>query len=422
MAAAIAAPLLDVVVINYHQTNYTQRAVASLPAEANVIVVHDGEDHREIEFDRPVQQIIKRHSGLADSRNFGVAASTAPYVMCLDGDDYLLPSFYAEILPSLRAGVDIVQTDMSRTDGTLIWAPPDYNVSTLHRMNQFHASAVYKRELWELVGGYRPALFYGWEDWDFWLRISARRPDLKTKTVRKGLFVYDYGTMHGFCVEHHADCRAFFALANSDFFPRSELRTAAKRVATPSSPLWSHHMLDASVPVVHAKDLSVLEVGRAIGHNDVKAAVAAADPTNIAAAFMIDALVWPDSPVDVPESPAGGDTFHYFVTVANAETLAVLRTSLTSLFRADPAAVAVVWATQALDLSDIDPKGSVIIRPFNAIEYAVDSGNGNVVLSIMRHVGTDFFRTHITDVLRYVVLAREGGKLELDRILIVGSN
>ena len=42
--------------------------------------------------------------------------------------------------------------------------------------NKFHASVLMNRRLMEKVGGYDPAIPWGLEDWNFWLRGSVHNP------------------------------------------------------------------------------------------------------------------------------------------------------------------------------------------------------------------------------------------------------
>jgi len=50
----------------------------------------------------------------------------------------------------------------------------DFNLLSLIRMNLIDACALYRRHLWEELGGYDEEMpLMGVEDWDFWLRVSS---------------------------------------------------------------------------------------------------------------------------------------------------------------------------------------------------------------------------------------------------------
>lgn len=48
------------------------------------------------------------------------------------------------------------------------WTVPQWDPKELPKTNLLHCCPLYKRELWEVSGGYSPAMVFGWEDWEFW--------------------------------------------------------------------------------------------------------------------------------------------------------------------------------------------------------------------------------------------------------------
>ena len=54
------------------------------------------------------------------------------------------------------------------------WHVPELNLLSLIRMNFIDACALYRKKLWEDVGGYDEQMPpIGLEDWDFWLRVAS---------------------------------------------------------------------------------------------------------------------------------------------------------------------------------------------------------------------------------------------------------
>ncbi len=50
----------------------------------------------------------------------------------------------------------------------------DFNLLSLIRRNFIDTCALYRKRLWEEVGGYDEQIIcMGWEDWDFWLRVAC---------------------------------------------------------------------------------------------------------------------------------------------------------------------------------------------------------------------------------------------------------
>jgi len=51
---------------------------------------------------------------------------------------------------------------------------PDFNLLSLIRMNFIDVCALYRKKLWQEVGGYDEQMpWMGLEDWDFWLRVAS---------------------------------------------------------------------------------------------------------------------------------------------------------------------------------------------------------------------------------------------------------
>jgi hypothetical protein len=54
------------------------------------------------------------------------------------------------------------------------WYVPDFDLLSLIGGNFIDACALYRKKLWEEVGGYDERMpWMGWEDWDFWLRVTC---------------------------------------------------------------------------------------------------------------------------------------------------------------------------------------------------------------------------------------------------------
>jgi hypothetical protein len=71
--------------------------------------------------------------------------------------------------------VDVIYSDAEYFgDRSGRWQVPEFDLLLLVRTNFIDACALFRKKLWEEVGGYdeyKP--LSGWEDWDFWLRAAA---------------------------------------------------------------------------------------------------------------------------------------------------------------------------------------------------------------------------------------------------------
>ena len=110
----------------------------------------------------------------AVTRNAGIGKYAADLILCLDADDWIEPTMVEECVNALKAHSEasIVFTD-TQCFGTSDerWRPK-FNYGHLIHGNQFSYCSMYKREVWEAVGGYATNV-KGAEDWDFWVRAAG---------------------------------------------------------------------------------------------------------------------------------------------------------------------------------------------------------------------------------------------------------
>jgi hypothetical protein len=118
---------------------------------------------------------------------------------------------------------------------TFSWPIPDWDPVDLLKRNKFHCSAVFKKRVWETAGGYDPSLPFGWEDWDFWIRI-VERGTLVPKTIAEPLFKYRVrsASMHQFCVKHFSICYALLQTMHPYSFTMESVLEAHTIIANSS--------------------------------------------------------------------------------------------------------------------------------------------------------------------------------------------
>ena len=176
---------IQIVIPFYNQRSFLEECLRSVCEQEfqdwEVVVVDDASDEACEDIllrvdDRRVKLI--RHPmnmGLASARNTGVKASASPWILPLDSDDRLSPSFL-RVTMSVAAqnpDVDAIFTD-HLCFGEKSYIKKRYVQSAAEVLDHHSipgAGTLYKRELWEKVGGYceSPLLRNGNEDWDFWL-------------------------------------------------------------------------------------------------------------------------------------------------------------------------------------------------------------------------------------------------------------
>ena len=203
-AAAAPSATVSVVIPCYRQAEYLTEAVESVIGQTyrdwEIVIVDDGSPDETA----PVAEgLIARHpghrirllrqanAGLAAARNAGIAASGGRYILPLDADDILLPEMLARTTGLLEAepGVAIAYTDQRQFGAvSRIVRTADWDPDLQRRRNLFAATALFRREIWEAVGGYDPAMRQGYEDWDFW--IGAAERGFVGRRIPEALFGY----------------------------------------------------------------------------------------------------------------------------------------------------------------------------------------------------------------------------------------
>ena len=178
-----------VVITCYGLGRWLGEAVASALAQTapplEVVVVDDGStDPRtlqaldRLEREEPRVQVIRaEHRGPAAARNTGIAATTAPYVVLLDGDDLFEPTYLEQAGRLLREREDLAFVCCALQAfgrASYRWKPPQYTVAeALGRGACGHISTVFRRSVWEDGAGFDAAL-PSYEDVDFWLDALRR--------------------------------------------------------------------------------------------------------------------------------------------------------------------------------------------------------------------------------------------------------
>ncbi len=119
------------------------------------------------------------NKGLANARNQGINLAQTPFILPLDCDNKIRPNYLTKSIEILttQPNVAVVYSDVHYFgEQDLVWALPDFDLVHLLVRNYIDACAVYRKSVWQAVGGYDEHIpdRLGYEDWDFWLSIAAQ--------------------------------------------------------------------------------------------------------------------------------------------------------------------------------------------------------------------------------------------------------
>ncbi|MEQ9822799.1 MAG: glycosyltransferase family A protein [Puniceicoccaceae bacterium] len=182
-------PLISVIIPCYNYGKYLLDAVESILNQTlsgvELIVVDGGSNDahtREVLeqlSEEGVQVFIRSERSLVGSnRNFGIERSNAPFVCCLDADD-VLDEHYLEktLFRLLWDNADVAGTGARclGASNQLMGVKPVLENREILSHNGIMSASVFRKELWEKVGGYEDFGLgdaYIYEDWHFWCKCA----------------------------------------------------------------------------------------------------------------------------------------------------------------------------------------------------------------------------------------------------------
>lgn len=175
---------VSIIIPCYNLGEYINEAIDSALNQTHqdfeIIVVNDGStDKKTIQIlnslnEPQVKVIHTTNEGLAKARNIGISDSVGKYILPLDADDKIAPDYLEKAVKILdenkNVGIVYCQASFFGEENSK-WDLPEYELSKILIDNLIFCSALYRKDDWDLVGGYKSNMKYGWEDYDFWLSI-----------------------------------------------------------------------------------------------------------------------------------------------------------------------------------------------------------------------------------------------------------
>jgi glycosyltransferase involved in cell wall biosynthesis len=185
-AMAGSDSLVSVIIPCYNYGRFIWDAIASVLAQTyphlEVIVIDDGSTDAEtvevlnrICLPR-VLVIHQSNQGLAQTRNNGAAIASGEYLMYLDADDRLERHAVGLLLYALQHTPSAAYAYSYQRffgDQELVWETQPFNAFDLLWANHPSVCSLIRRSAFTNAGGYRAELLYGYEDWEFWVRLSG---------------------------------------------------------------------------------------------------------------------------------------------------------------------------------------------------------------------------------------------------------
>ncbi|EGC40596.1 hypothetical protein DICPUDRAFT_73885 [Dictyostelium purpureum] len=129
--------------------------------------------------------------GLPKCRNIAIEYTNSNWILPLDADDILDERFLEKAFnqihsikdtsqyPNIIVTSNVYRFNNDKEDDKIgyinkvgTWKIPKWDSNKLTQNNLLHCSTMFKKSLWSAIGGYDTSLWFGWEDWDFWIRAD----------------------------------------------------------------------------------------------------------------------------------------------------------------------------------------------------------------------------------------------------------
>ncbi|MEY2493341.1 MAG: hypothetical protein QOH24_2292 [Verrucomicrobiota bacterium] len=197
---SVHKPILSIVVTLHNYAHFIgdciasiEQAIARTDTSAEIVIVNDASEDdslaRALHYQKisrhPVLVADKKwNTGLADTRNKAVHLARGKYVFMMDADNLVLPRALRELVDLLDSNdYDAAYTIICRFRDTPanrlgLLSYFDWDPQILAQYPYIDAMAMFRRDVLLELSGYDNQLsqigWFGWEDYDLWLRFATK--------------------------------------------------------------------------------------------------------------------------------------------------------------------------------------------------------------------------------------------------------
>lgn len=175
---------VSVIMPCYNDGAYIEEAAESVWAQTypnvELIIIDDGSDDGQTAeilaklADKGAVLLHTSHLGPAGARNAGISAADGEYILPVDADDRIDPTYIEKAVEVMdsddNVGVVYCHADLfGEQSGP--WKLPDYSLESMLLDNIVFVTSLFRKADWLHVGGFSTVMENGMEDYDFWLSI-----------------------------------------------------------------------------------------------------------------------------------------------------------------------------------------------------------------------------------------------------------
>lgn len=195
-------PIISIIVPCYNQSQYMRETLDCLQKQTigdwECIIVNDGSTDNTLDIakeyvanDKRYILVDKQNGGLADARNAGIKVSRGKYILPLDSDDIIDPTYAEKAVKYMEEHPETTLVYCKAKyfgDIDEEWNLPEYDFDKLLFGNQIFCSCVYRRCDYDRTEGYNTNMKHGLEDWNFLLSLLNK--ESKVYRIPEILFFY----------------------------------------------------------------------------------------------------------------------------------------------------------------------------------------------------------------------------------------
>lgn len=195
-------PNVSVIIPCHNYARYLPEAVRSVAEQTyrdfEIVIVNDGstddtvtvalgliEEYPDIE----IRLVNLEKSGAPTARNKGIEACSGVYILPLDADDLLRPRYLEKTVDALESGADMACTwteKFGNDSGVL--KPGTLDRLSVMKLAGPPVTALLRKSAWAEVGGYKPYMKWGGQDWEF--NCSLHEAGYKAVVIPEPLFMW----------------------------------------------------------------------------------------------------------------------------------------------------------------------------------------------------------------------------------------
>lgn len=184
---------VSVIIPCYNQGKYISDAINSVLAQTykdiEIVIVNDGSTDNSNEIIKTFADKYKnilffdenKNKGVINARNMAIEAASGEFILPLDADDTIEPTYIEKAVKILKENPNIgIVYCKARMFGIKneYWDLKDFDKSNILYNNCIFCSALFRKADFIKVGMYKDYMLYGCEDYDLWLSFIEQGFDV----------------------------------------------------------------------------------------------------------------------------------------------------------------------------------------------------------------------------------------------------